>query len=252
VRNNPTIFQTIVGLTLGLTFIFSLKASASLTLPTNLNFSERDRITEILGLGNSTKLTTNPYPLGGYSGVEVSYGMERINTEDISQMGDTSSTQKDLSYSRLSVGKGIYNNIDIFVHFIPYSENIGYFEYGGMIRWGFFQAAFIPASFAIILHANSSNFGNVLFTQSRGIELLSGLNVGNLSLYIGIGQVSATGLFSKTIASPENGTSTDQRSNISSIHTFAGGAFEFEPYFFAVQVDQYTQATYSGKLGLRF
>lgn len=227
---------------------------AAFSFPTQLDPKDRERITEIIGLGNSTKLNSNPYPLGGYSGVELGYAMEQINTEDVGRMGNTSSaTKRDLTYSRFSIGKGLYNNFDIFLHFIPYSESSGYSEFGGLLRYCFYQAAFIPASFSIILHANSSNVSNVFFSQTRGADFLSGLNVGNLSLYVGVGQVWATGLFSKDLNSPDaNGQTQDQRSYISSLHTFAGAAFEFEPYFFSLQADQYTQATFSGKLGLRF
>ncbi len=231
-----------------LIILISLEVNASFTFPVSLGPKDRERITEILGLGNSTKLTSNPYPLGGYSGVEVSYGIEQINTEDVGRMGATSTAQKNLTYSRLSFGKGLYNNLDAFVHFIPYSETIGYSEYGGLLRFCFYQAAFIPASFAITIHANASNMGNVYFAQTRGAELTSGLNVGNLSLYVGVGQVWASGLFSRSL----NASGTDERNELASLHTFAGGSFDLEPYFFAIQADQYTQTVFSGKFGLRF
>jgi hypothetical protein len=234
--------------------LFSFFASGSFQFPRNLGPRDRDRITEIIGLGNSTKLTSNPYPLGGYSGVELSYSVEQINTEDVGRLGATSTnTQKDFSYSRLSLGKGLYNNLDLFINFIPYSEVVGYSEYGGFLRWCFYQAAFIPASFSLILHANSSNIGNEYFSQTRGIDMTSGLNVGNLSLYVGVGEVWATGLFSQSInAIDASGTIHDERTYLTSLHTFVGGAFDMEPYFMALQVDQYTQTTFSGKVGLRF
>jgi hypothetical protein len=236
-----------------LAILTGVQAWGSFEFPKNLGSKDRDRITEIIGLGNSIKLTANPYPLGGYSGVELSYGVEQINTEDIGKLGDSSeATQKDFTYSRISAGKGLYNNVDVFVNFIPYSETIGYSEYGGMLRYCFYQAAFIPASFSLIAHANSSNVGNVFFSQTHGLELLSGLNVGSLSLYVGVGEVWASALFSRVLNAAENGVTEDRRTALSSLHTFVGGAFDFEPYFLAVQVDQYTEAVFSGKLGLRF
>jgi hypothetical protein len=241
-------------LSLGLVFLFSaVEVHASFSFPSNLGPKDRDRITEILGLGNSTKLTGNPYPLGGYSGVEFGYSIEQVNTEDVGKLGASSATtQKDLTYSRISFGKGLYNNFDMFIHFIPYAETTGYSEYGGMLRYCFYQAAFIPASFSVMFHANASNVGNVFFSQTRGLELLSGLNVGNLSLYLGAGQVWAEAVFSQNLNALDNGQSKDQRSAISGFHTFAGGAFEMEPYFFAFQADQYTQTAFSGKVGIRF
>lgn len=235
-------------------FSLSLSSPAAITIPSNLSGQDRQSVTEILGLGTSSKLISDPYPLGGYSGVEIGLSMESLNTEDLGRLGATTRREKDFSYGKITVGKGLYNNIDLFLHFIPYTQNTGFSEYGGILRYCFYQAAFIPASFSLLVHANSTNIGNIFFSQSLGLELVSGLNVGNFAMYVGGGPVEAKGQFSRSITAPPEGqgVSRDESNNVTQFHTFAGGTFDLEPYFFALQIDQYTQAVYSGKLGVRF
>jgi len=232
----------------------SWQAQAALTIPGNLNGEERQRITEILGLSTSSKMVGNPYPLGGYSGVELGLGIESVNTEDLNHFGNHVNQEKDFTYPLLSVGKGLYNNTDIFLHFIPYTQSAGFSEYGGLLRVGLYQAAFIPATLGLILHANSTNIGNVFFSQSRGIELVTGLNAGHFSLYLGGGQIQASGRFSRAVnaVNPDQQTAIDESNLVAHPHWFAGGSFDIEPYFVAIQIDQYTQTMFSGKLGLRF
>ncbi len=186
--------------------------------------------------------------------MELGLSVENVNSEEIGRFGSTTRREKDFSYSKMTVGKGLYNNLDLFLHFIPFTQNTGFSEYGALLRYCFHQAAFIPASFSVLIHANSNNIGNVFFSQSRGIELVAGLNVGNFAMYVGGGPVQSTGFFSRSITAPEPGTSVsrDESNLVSQLHSYVGGTFDVEPYFLALQIDQYTQAVYSGKLGLRF
>ena len=227
---------------------------AAISIPSQLNGSDRQRVTEILGLGTSSKLISDPYPLGGYSGVELGVSMESINTEDVGRLGATTRREKDFSYAKVSVGKGLYNNLDMFLHFIPYTQNTGFSEYGGILRYCFYQAAFVPASFSILVHANSTNIGNVFFSQTIGLELVSGLNVGNFAMYVGGGQVQSNGRFSRSINAISAGETVarDESNTLAQFHSFVGGSFDVEPYFIALQIDQYTQAVYGGKIGVRF
>ncbi|MGE3975735.1 MAG: hypothetical protein AB7F59_14515 [Bdellovibrionales bacterium] len=228
--------------------MFSITSFAAISLPTNLSFEDRTRVTEVLGLGTSSRLISDPYPLGGYSGVEIGVSVEHINTEDIGRLGATTRREKDFNYGKISVGKGLYNNLDMFLHFIPYTQNTGFSEYGGILRYCFHQAAFIPASFSVLIHANSANVGNVFLSQSMGIEFVAGLNVSSFAMYVGGGPVGSTAQFSREITSSR----IDESNTINQLHTFVGGTIDIEPYFIALQIDQYTQAVYNGKLGVRF
>src|SRR5690606_37261354 len=103
-------------------FLFIDQANAKVHIPSNLNEADRVGVLEILGPGTSGKILTDPYPLGGLAGFEASLQMDSIPVSDLSKFGNTVAEQDFFSYPIISIGKGLYNNLDIFVHFIPSSE----------------------------------------------------------------------------------------------------------------------------------
>ncbi|HEX4925854.1 MAG TPA: hypothetical protein VFV50_17305, partial [Bdellovibrionales bacterium] len=238
-------------------FTWSSLAAAEISIPTNLSANDRQEALRILGLGTSSKMLSNPYPLGGYSGFEFGLTIESVPVEEISRLGAKlqpgEQPEKTFNYPKFAIGKGLYKDIDVFLHFIPYNQNTNMSDYGGMLRYCFYQAAFLPASFSILVHANNSNVGNLIFTQSAGAELVTGINVSDFALYVGAGRVFVTGKFVASLnAAGSNPTPADETDTVSSFHSFIGGSFDFEPVFVAFQIDQYTQTVMGAKLGLRF
>jgi hypothetical protein len=121
------------------TLIFlSLSAQASLEIPKNLNSVERRKALEILGFSSSSKLLGNPYPLGGFAGVEIGYTSEIISTGELASLGTKPKTQSETSFSTLTLGKGLYNNLDIFLQFSPFSQDEAISSFGGQLRVGDF------------------------------------------------------------------------------------------------------------------
>jgi hypothetical protein len=230
-------------------FYLFLSIAAAFELPTGLDVQDRKQITEIVGLGSSTKLLSDPYPLGGYSGVEVSLSLETLPTEQLGVLGNQNvNTPDNLTLSKISLGKGLFENIDLFLHFIPFSDGAGLGEFGGLVRWGFFETAFLPISFSFLVHGNSSNLANQVFTQSIGFELVTGIHVTGISLYFGAGRISASSQFKNFLSS----SGTEETSNIANFHSFIGGSYSWEPLFLALQMDRYTQTVLSLKAGLKF
>jgi hypothetical protein len=242
----------------------ALQASAALELPQNMNASDRRKALEILGLSSSAKILGNPYPLGGFSGVEIGYTTEVIATGDISTFGDKrAETQKETSYSLLTLGKGLYHNVDIFLQFTPFRQGEDISNFGGQLRWGFYQAEYLPAHLSLMAYGNSSNFQNQISTVSSGADLIVGFSVQDMTLYTGIGAARASGKFmggadGLTAADPDpatglpSATKDTKTEEVSASHYVAGINVKFAKIFFAMQLDRYTQATYSAKLGIRF
>ena len=228
--------------------LFSLFGNANFTLPTSLDQSERKRTLEILGLGTSTKFLSNAYPLGGYSGLEVSLSIESINIQEISRFGSGSKNSDTVLYPKFTVGKGIYNNSDIFIHFIPFNETTGLSEFGLSLRWGFYQADFLPINFSILAHASSSNVNNQIIMRNLGTDLLMGMLVNNFSFFFGAGVVNSTGDFLKTHTI--NGT--NEQEQVSSGHFQVGLSYNFEPIFIGASIDRYVDTVYNVKLGMLF
>ncbi len=229
-------------------------AFGAIQLPKNMNQSDRSEALRIIGLGTSAKILSDPYPLGGYAGFEAGISIENLHAGDLGQLGSgLASPQQDVAFPRLTLGKGLYNDIDIFLHFTPYNRQDELSHYGGIARWGFYQAKFLPLSLSVLAHMNSGNFSNQLTTRSYGLDLIGGINVENVSLFAGGGMVEATGVF---VGGPNGitdgnagGTSTE---TVRGTHTVIGTNVHISNLFLTVQIDRYTQPVYSGKIGVRF
>ena len=211
-----------------------------------MNQTERKRTVELLGLGTSTKFLSNAYPLGGYSGLEVSLSIENINVQEITQFGSGSNSDPSVYYPKLTIGKGIYNNSDIFFHFIPFNQTTGLSEYGLSFRWSFYQADFLPLNFSIHAHANNSNINNQVITRNLGADLMIGMLVDDFSFFIGAGLVKSTGDFLNTQTNP----ATNDRERVSSSHFQVGLSYNFNPFFIGISLDRYVDAVSQLKVGV--
>ncbi len=226
-------------------------ASASLVIPKNLTSNEIKKATEILGYSSACKILSNPFPLGGYSGIEIGYSTEVISTGELASFGMKAPSQNETSYSLVTFGKGLYNNLDVFFQFSPLSQDENISNYGGQLRWGFYQAEYVPAHLSFLASGNNVNFQNKISTVSTAFDLVAGFSVQDVTLYTGIGLVRSIGSFA---GGPDGVTDTGvrARADLSQSHYVGGINVKFSNAFLALELDRYTQATYSGKLGARF
>lgn len=239
-------------------------------IPKRLDAEDRREVSRILGLNTSGKILSNPYPLGGYSGFELGLALEVINIDDLSRLGcqtgdagcptQTRSDAEELRYPRISIGKGLYENIDVFLNFIPPFEN-GMSDFGGMLRWSFFHAKFLPINLSLLVHANRMNLKDSLVTENFGSEILAGINVNNFSLYFGGGFVRNESRFTggdsgAGVIAPTDPALTSSSNSVSeslhSSHSLVGISLHFDNVFTAFQIDRYRDAVMSAKLGTRF
>lgn len=234
-----------------LSILFSMSASAKLAIPRSLDAGDRLKLLETLGPSSAMKVLSDPYPLGGYLGVEFGLSSEIISTEEVARLGIRSAQTGEISYSILTFGKGLYDNFDIFVQFAPLGQAEEISNYGAQIRWGFFQAEYLPMHLSLILGANSVNYQELLTVNSQAVDLVSGFVVDDLSFYLGVGNINSQGTF---IGGP-SGITADfqtQQASISAMHYLVGINMKFSKAFLALQLDRTTQATYSFKLGVRY
>lgn len=234
-------------------------ASYGVEIPTSLSRSDLNEVVQILGYNTGSKFLSNPYPLGGYSGFEVGLSTEIVNTTDLSRLGAGTDKQSSFQYNRISFGKGLYNNTDVFLHFIPFSSSNEVSEYGGIVKWSFYEARYIPFSVSLLGHYSTINIQDSFINESIGWDLLGGINLNAFALYFGGGEQSARSVFAKNVL---NLADTDIISGLSStntftlrdsqLHTFIGIHVDLANVFVAAQIDRYEQPVYSAKLGLRF
>jgi hypothetical protein len=244
-----------------LTMSFCLLNSTSswaIEFPSDLNSEDRAEVLQTLGINTSSKLLSNPYPLGGYPGWEFGLTLEVINIEELSRLGSKTELQQEMRYPRISFGKGLYRDIDLFMHFTPYGENIDIKEFGGIFKWEFYRLKDLPIGFHLLAHGSNVNIKDTLTSQSIGLDLLVGINANNFSLYLGSGQVQTEGEFIASgplspvpVADPATSPSNTIRQLARSSHSFVGLNFKWDTFFIAAQLDRYQTPTYSVKVGVR-
>ena len=238
------------------TIFFSIFATqnvvAKVNIPTNLTSDDRIKVLEILGPGTSSKILTDPYPLGGYAGFEAGLQIDSIPVSDIANLGNGVTEQDQFTYPIISIGKGLYKNVDIFVHFIPSSEGTGISEYGGILRWGFYQMAYLPVSFSLNLSAGSTNINNQLIIKNFGYDFTAGITSQNIYFYGGVGQIQSGGEFTGGGTDGVTDTGQKEEHRVSDAHYFVGVGFRIASVFLTGQMDFHFQPTYSLKLGFRF
>ncbi|MGE0763304.1 MAG: hypothetical protein AB7N80_08500 [Bdellovibrionales bacterium] len=243
-----------------LLFFFCGRAFA-VTIPKQLSKEDRVAVVKMLGLTTSTKLLTNPFPLGGYSGFEVGLSLELIDIKELNQLGaGTPDGDQELRYARLTVGKGLYNNLDLFLHAAPMTAGSEMTSFGGAVRYSFYEARFLPVNMALLMHADHININNDFESTALGADLVAGIYVNQFSLYFGVGQLRATGTFiggnntNGTVdpSDPQLGTSNTVSHTVTQTHNYLGLTIHFEDLFAAAQIDRYPDTTYSARVGLRF
>jgi hypothetical protein len=226
-------------------------ASAKLTIPTALTAVDRQNVLEILGYGSAPKLLGNPYTLGGYSGVEIGVTTEIIPTSDISRLGNKSVQQGETGYNLITLGKGIYKNIDTLLQFGLLGNGESISNFGAQARWSFLQAEYLPAFLTAVISANSVNFQNLVSTSTQSADLVLGVSVDDVTLFLGGGVVKTQGTFTGGVGGVTD-TGDTTKENLFGGHYVAGLNLQFSKIFLAMEIDRYTQSTYSAKLGTRF
>lgn len=254
---------------LTLTLFLGQNTVWALEIPRGLSAEDRDTVVRMLGSSSATKALSNPYPLGGYSGFEIGYSMEFVNVRNLQLLGTSgglyANKSSDWQFSRISVGKGLYNDVDIFFSLMLPTGGVRASDYGGLLRWTFYQAEFLPINLSVILSGNQLNLGDAFVNRNLGGDILAGISVDNFSVFFGGGILKSTGTFVGCPSGSTNSVCTvdtgegdvNQFSNTVSAsviepHSVVGVSLHLSDVFVAAQVDRYEDAVYSVKTGLRF
>lgn len=232
--------------------VLSTHAHAALLIPNQLTQSDRQEALRIIGFGTSSKALSDPYPLGGHLGLELGLSLETVPTEDLGRLGSRlAAPQADVTIPKFTIGKGLFNDLDMYIHFMPYNQRNELSQYGGLLRWSFYEAPALPVSASIATHFNSANINNQLTLRTYGLDLMSGITVNEVSLYIGAGILQSFGSFMGGSAGVTD-TQRLETEAVSSYRTLAGAQIRLNPLFIALQVDRSNQSVMSAKLGMRF
>ncbi|NUN04391.1 MAG: hypothetical protein HUU57_01400 [Bdellovibrio sp.] len=224
---------------------------AETALPRNLSKEDRQRALQILGFGSAAKVLDNPYPLGGYTGIELGVASEFIPVEDLASLGSKTTDKGEYNYYTLTFGKGLYYNVDMHAYFTPFGQAEKMQSYGAQIRWGFYELSFFPLSFTAMVYGGGANFANLINITTLGLDILATVAMDNVAVYAGVGQTRAIGKF---IGGVDGITDTQEtyEEDILEGHSVFGISVDISKVFIALQIDRYKDSVYSGKIGYRF
>ena len=239
--------------------------SRALDVRPGLTDGDRTQVVRVLGLNSQEKILSNPYPLGGFDGLEIGYSIEMVDVHELRRLGCTPGStggcpefgdDTEWRYSRLTVGKGLYNNIDLFFSLMAPIGDSRTSDYGGILRWSFYQAEFLPINFSLLVQANQFNYADTFMDRNLGAELMAGVNVDNFAMYFGGGLLESTGTFDASVVDPNdpdlNGDTRTVSRRLRQMHTVIGASLHLNRLFAAAQVDRFADSVYSAKIGLRF
>lgn len=226
---------------------------------------DRQSLLQVLGFGSVFKVLSDPYPLGGYSGLEVGLTQEVIATTKIESLGNRAPRQNDLALTSLSLSKGLYNNLDVGIQVVLPRQTEEVSGWGAMFRMGVFESGVRPLNVSVLLHGNSVNFQDRLLTNTQGLLTLAAYNVEELTLYTGFGFVRSQGNFLGGVNGLTDeveslaGTDSSGRAfrktmkeSLSDNHLIAGAHFKMDRFFVALQIDRIVQTSFGIKMGLRY
>ena len=223
-------------------------SQAEFRLTNNLNAADRTQLVKTLGLSTSSKNLTSVKPLGSDSGLEVSFIMEMMDIDNVSQYITSPGDNNFLYYPKILIGKGLFERADIFFHFIPYTESLGLSEVGAMFRYNFFRSSQNLFYSSLLLHGSSANFNNQLTTRNIGGDLLMGLDWESFALFSGIGHARSVGKFNGGTFGVTDSMNNQQEST-ATLHVSLGGVFRYSIMSLTLSYDRYDEEVYTAKFG---
>ncbi len=248
--NFPSLLSAIVALSC------AVHAQAELLLPRALKAEERRPAVEILGGGSQLKFAGDPYPLGGYLGIDVGITRDSVGVRDLGKLGSLAavpeaSEQGDVGLWSLTLGKGLYYDVDVFVHFMPFGQGEQVSGFGGGARWLFHEMDRYPIFFSLQGGANSTSFQNLINFSNQSIDLLASYIRGDLSVYLGSGFMRSTGIFHGGAGGVTASGETEIES-LSSGRMLGGISYRWDKFYVAGQLDRAFAGNYTVKAGYRF
>ena len=124
-----------------------------------------------------SKINSDPYPLGGFSGVEVGISREQNSQKPVEQ------AERIGPKTVITLGKGMYYHIDGYLSFSPGESS----QFGGLLRWSFYQNPRLPLLLSIQGYGGAGSITDDIFAQTYGANLMATLYQKYFSIYTGIG-----------------------------------------------------------------
>lgn len=232
-------------------FFLAPVANAELILPRALKAEDRRPVVEILGGGSQLKLAGDPYPLGGYWGIDIGVSRENIGVAGLKNLGSGTKEQGDVGVWAVTLGKGLYYDVDMFLQFVPFGQQERVSSFGGGGRWLFHEMASYPVYFSLQGGANSTSFQNLVNLTNQSVDLVASVARRDLTFYVGTGYMRSTGIFMGGAGGVTVSGNTEIES-LSSGRVLGGLSYRWDKIYVAGQLDRAFETNYTLKAGYRF
>ncbi len=242
--------QTPIRILIFFNLFFSLFAFAKFTLPNQLHQADRRSALQIMAPATSSRLLSSPYPLGGWDGFEIGISRHYVPTTYLSELGNKPANASDFEYPLLTLGKGLYYNLDLFLSIVPMAQSESINHFSSQIRYQFWESLSQVFRISGILYAGTTTLNNQLNMQCYGFDLVGTTTIDRVSLYLGLGTSFANGRF----IGGAGGLTDTQLTEVETstlAHQLIGLEWPIANFFWAAEVDRFKIPYYALKVGYR-
>lgn len=225
-------------------------AHGKLRLPTQLTQADRRSTLEILGPATSSRMLTSPYPLGGWNGFEIGLSRHYVPISYLSDLGDRSASQGDFEYPLVTLGKGLFYDLDLFLSLVPISQSESINHFSTQLRYQIWRSQNNIFRISGLLHASTTTLNNQLNMQAYGGDFIATSTIDKVSLYFLIGSARSSGRFIGGTQGITNSQQTETET-MNFFHQGIGLEWPIGNFFWAAEVDRYKIPYYSLKFGYR-
>jgi hypothetical protein len=233
-----------------LVLFFTTLAVAKFKMPAQMNAGDRTTALQILGPATSNRLLSTSYPLGGSHGFEVSLSHHYVPCSYLSELGDKSGSTQDYEYPMVTMGKGLFYNLDLFLSFVPMTQNDFLDHFSTQLRYQFWQSESQLFRLSSLIYAGTSTLNNQMTMQSYGYDIVGTTTIDRVSLFVGVGTSFNNGRFIGGFKGITDSLNTETVT-ATLAHQLIGVEWPIDDFFIAGEVDRYKIPYYSVKAGYR-
>lgn len=241
---NSTFFIFILAL------MFHNVASAKLILPKQLSQSDRRELLQIMGPATSVRLLSTPYPLGGWQGFELGVSRHYVPSTNLTEIGDGSISDTDFEYPLLTLGKGLFYDLDLYLSIVPMAQSDSISHFSTQVRKQIWLSESKIFHISGLLYAGTTTLNNQLNMQTYGFSLISAITIDRVSLYLGIGTEFCNGRFIGGATGITDSLKTEIETSTLA-HQLIGLEWPIGNFFWSAEVDRFKIPYYSLKFGYR-
>ncbi|MCK6599484.1 MAG: hypothetical protein L6Q37_14050 [Bdellovibrionaceae bacterium] len=231
--------------------LFSVNLYAGLKLPTGLDQEKRKTFVKSVLSSSSYKYLSLGYTLGGYEGFELSASLESFPLSKGNILSSSELKEKDYVVQNVTIGKGMFENVDMFFTFSPFIFQKDISIFGMAMKYVFYIDSENPFNLSVLLHGNAVNFANLVGAQSTGLDIIGSYFLKYWTFYLAVGQ-------QRTLASfvgGAQGLTQDLSSANEDLYLnrfYSGFSYDFGMYQASFELQKIESESLAFKLGKRF